>query len=225
MSDFKNLIEVLSHVEESLVIDLLPYARVVGSDENIGKLFVEPEVGIYLAGDAEPLFKQDSSYFIRDRTTGNFVAIPKPYTVTSTLLVRADIYNSKGEVVARDTMLQKVYRLLSEHPTTPVMAIRAAIATVDHYLTTVSRHTNRRFPQYRFTNLLKPSPEANDFIEKDEFMHAYEHLLDKVTDFVDGKHWNLYHLSVKGNSLIVQRGIDHRIYCYYQQIFKENAEE
>ena len=113
MSDFKNLIEVLNHVEESLVLDVLPYARVVGSDENISRLFVEPEVGIYLAGDAEPLFKQDSSYLIRDRASGNFVAIQKPYTVTGMLALRADIYNVKGEVVARDAMLQKVYRLLS----------------------------------------------------------------------------------------------------------------
>jgi hypothetical protein len=221
VSDFKNITEVLNHVEGSLVISLLDH--VMGLEDKYQDALISPPEGIYLITDIQPIMEIGKTYYPKSRYPQPEALFHATTDIDTLLSLRDDIVDHNGDMVIRHRDLVSRRRYFKTEPTLPVIALKAAIGIVEQYLVSVSRHSRRTHPRYRIDNLVLPGNEH--LIECDEFMHAFDRLLDIVTRFVDGDHWNLYHTRIKGSNLIVEKGIDYRILCYYENVFKETEEE
>jgi hypothetical protein len=213
MQDFKNLTEVIGHIEKVIVIDLMDH--ITNLDESHFQAFIEPLAGVYVVGNIEPLLEEGKTYFPKAQ-------YPNPRsrlkTVADILSHKDDIVDANGDTVVtfRDLVLKN--KFFKPEPSVPSIALKAAIGIVEQYITSVSRHSKRNHPRYRIDYLVKM--QHQDLVVTDEFMHAFEKLLDQVMDFIGDDHWNFYFTRIKGTSLIIEKAIDYRIYCYYENLFK-----
>lgn len=220
MSDFRNMTEVLNHVEKTIVIDLIPHVVALDSDPRLIEALYEPDQGIYLIGSVEPLVRLTGTYFTRREWESTRRPIQQKDTVEDLLALQDDILDYKGDILITLKDLTLKRRFFKNQPTVPSIGIKAAICVIEQYLVSVSRHSNRFHPCYRLEKLVDPS-KGSKLIETDEYMHGFERLLDIVTEFVNGNHWNLYFTHLRGTSLVIQQGIDYRIFKYYQDQFKD----
>lgn len=220
MHDPKTLSEVLEQTKEVMVIDLLDH--VTSIEEQYLNALVEPTEGIYVTGSIEPLFKPDQTYCMKAITTpGDLTIIP----YNTILASKYDVLDKNGNLVisAKDLFLKK--KFLSNKPSVPAVAIKAALAVVDDYITSVCRKANRN-RCYNLYSLVKHEYHSS-MVSKDEFMHVFERLLDQVMKFIGNDTWNIYFVKIKGTSLIIEKSVDWRVYRYYEDLFKaeENDEE
>lgn len=219
-TDFKNLTEVLEHVEETIVIDLLQHAVSLEEDPYLIAL-KDPVPGVYITGDLEPIINFNNIYY-RKQQFGSKSGLIKNFEQVITAC--DDIVNEHAGLVLTHRNIKTKKRFLNPAPTVPAMAIKAAISVVQRYLNTLSHHMRYAGNTYRLENLIQDKYVS--LIEKDEYLHAFEKLLDTVAEFVGKDHWNLYFYKLKGTSMIVTKGVDWRIYDWYRiQFEKENVSE
>lgn len=218
MIDFKNMAEVLSHVEEVLVIDLMEH--VTSMDEQYIKALIEPIKGIYVIGHVEPLLNDGKLYYPK-------ALYPNPKSRIKSLdnlaSINDDIVNEQGEVVITLKDLVLKGKFLKREPTVPVTAVKAAISVIEQYLISSSWYTKRSHPQYRLEYLVKP--ECQVMVVNDEYLDVFQRLRRLVMNFVGDDQWNIYFTKIKGTNFIIEKAIDYRIYCYYENLFKDQDEE
>lgn len=215
-NDFKTMTEVVLHIEEVTVIDLLQH--VVGLDDKyLDALKPAPE-GIYLQGSLEPIVSLTNPGYWADtkELITDFAKALKSK--------QADIVNMHGDVMLSRADMHKKARFLKPEPTLPATAIKAAVAVVQTYLNNLCRHTRTNICKYRLEQLVRESHMT--VIEKDEFTVAFEKLIDQVQDFVGRNRFNLFCTKLRGGQLIIEMGVDFRIMEWYQQKFeKEQPDE
>lgn len=218
MHDFKDMSQVLNHVEEVLVIDLMEH--VTSMEEKYIDALIDAPKGLYIVGNIEPLLLDSNTYYPK-----SLYPNPKRRIAGLTDLVSYsdDIVNAQGETVVtlKDLILKA--KFLKQEPTVPVIAIKAAISVVEQYLTSSSWYTKRSHPQHRLEFLVRS--EFQDMVVNDEYFDVFQRLRKQVMSFVGDDQWNIYFTKVKGTNLIVEKSIDYRIYCYYENIFKEQDEQ
>lgn len=219
MADFKNLSEVLNYVKEATVIDLMSHVMSL-DDEPFLKALVEPTEGLYLIGSIEPFIDKSKVYYPK-AFHGDPAMQIKDFSKLAAL--KDDIVNANFETVItyRDLVLKSKY--IKKEPTVPVTALKVAISIVEQYLTSISRFSKRKHPKYRLEYLIKQ--EYQYLVITDEYMHAFENLLDQVMAFVGDDHWNIYFTKIKGTNLIIEKAIDYRIFTFYQNHFASQEAE
>lgn len=219
MQDFKNISEVYRHVDEVLVIDLLSHAYSL-SDE-LAQTLIEPPQGLYLPGNAEPLFAKSKKYYRKSE----FGKGGKPYDVfdAKTLLkAKDDIVDSDGKGIMRWENVLTISRFLTPEPSIPVTAVRMAASIVQRYLHTLCRRVNHPSTITRIENLVKREDQYR--IDHDEYTIAFDHLTSEIARFVGKDHWCVYFHVLKGTSMIVEKGLDWRIIKYYENEFRQADE-
>lgn len=217
MSDFKNITEVLNYAQSTLVVSLLEH--VIELDEKYQEALIPPPEGIYLLGAIQPVLEIGKTYYPKSKYLQPEHLFHATTDIDALLTLKDDIVNQNGDLVIRFRDLVTSRRYFKPSPTLPVIALKAAIGVVEQYLVSVSRHSRRTHPAYRIENLVLPGND--NLVDSDDYMHGFERLLDIVTSFVNGDHWNLYHTKIKGTNLIIEKGIDYRILRYYEELFKE----
>lgn len=221
MQDFKSMTDVLLYVKGALVIDLMPHVMAVDEDPFL-KALVKPPEGLYLVGSIEPLVEKGKAYYPRSQFPTAAQPIQDLHTLSS---LKDDIVNTNGDIVLTLRDLITKSKFIKKEPTVPVTALKAAVSVVEQYLTSVSRNSKRSHPRYRLEFLVKET--YHDLIIDDEYMKVFKKLLNEVSDFVADDTFNMYYTKIKGTSLIIEKGIDFRIHCYYEDLFKsqETPEE
>lgn len=213
----KNMNELLTYVEEVAVIDLLTHA--MSLDEGMRDALNEPPEGLYLVGSIEPIMAVGRAYFPRSQWNNPKAIIRDFSKITD---IKEEIINSNMETVLTVRDLVTKSRFFRNEPTIPVMAMKAGIGIVEQYLSSICRHSRRTHPTYRLEYLVKN--EHRNLVDSDEYMHSFEKLLDQVMEFVGDDNWCYYFTKIKGSSLIIEKGIDHRIFKFYENLFKAEDE-
>lgn len=213
MSDFKSMTEVYNHVEEALVIDLMEHVTTM--EEKYQQALIEPPKGIYIAGAIEPLLQEGRSYYPR-------ALYPNPRGKLKTLNDIAshsdDIVNEAGDIVLSFKDIVHKRKFITNEPTIPATALKVAVSIVEQYIISSCCHSKRSHPTYRLEYLVRP--EYQDMIINDEYIQQFYRLRDKVMDFIRDDRWNVYFTRIKGTSLIIEKGLDFRVCCYYEHLFK-----
>lgn len=247
MQDFNNLAEIYAYTEETLVVDLVKHALSL-EEEHIAPL-IESEPGLYLPGNFEPTFLEKNVYYRRagmamtdgrapsildDEETSKSkrkvkgtvvsqngtVPIADVYAIPS---MGDDIYDAAFNLVMSGRDLRRLSRHFKKMPTIPAMAVRMAIGITQKMVSTMCRHSSNGYTRYRPDRLVKP--EHIELINSDEYMHAFESLLDEVQAFIGKDHWNFYTYRIRGGTLIIQKGLDWRVAEYYRMKFEREETE
>lgn len=230
MLDFKNMAEVAGYNEETLVLDLLQHAMAL-DDEPYVKALVPADKGLYLLGSVEPLLRDSEKYYYQSQMSPDPLK-PGIYNFDNALPIKDlgkvskypdDVVDVHGKVVLTARDIRSKGKYFRTEPTVPSTAIKMAITVVQRYLGTLCRHTSHIHTNYRMETLVKE--EYSYLIDNDEYMHAFERLLDQVMHFVGKDTWNIYFCSIKGNSLIINKSLDWRIYRYYELTLTEQEQE
>ena len=217
MSDYRNLDEVLGKAESVLVIDVLQHAMCLS--EEVQQTMEPPEEGLYVIGGIEPLVSTKKTYHYRSEYEQRLSIVD----FKGIFKQNEDILDHEGNLVisARDLKLKKKY--LTFTPNLPVTAVKVGIAVVMKFLNSLNRHTRTQNPIYRLNRFIKS--ECQDWVDREEYDHAFESLLDEVSNFVGKDTWHIYFCRVRGTTLMVEKMIDYRIYKYYEQLFSDNGDE
>lgn len=215
MSDYKTLADVLLRVDGVLVIDLLQHV-VTLEEHPYMQSFEEPPAGIYLIGSLDPIICDRKPGFYSE--TGQLVVDYK-----HALEGNDHITSQDGTVVLSKKILRSRARFFKTEPTIPATAVKAAVSVIKRYLSILCRHGCNMLASYRLENLVKL--DYRELIEKDEYMIAFEKLIDQVAEFVGDDVWCIYYSRLRGCQLVIEKGIDFRIYEYYRMKFeKEEAD-
>lgn len=246
MRDFKNIEEVMNYAQSTVVIDLLPHA--LGLEERFLNHLREHEKGLYLPGSFEPTYYESKQYFRRKDMTpvsngvpeiiaqeetsiskkaikGSFFdatgALPLPLSTLPKIV--DDIYDKDFNLVMSARDMSKFGRHLKPEPAIPSMAVRMAVGIVQTTVHNVCRHSTPCFNAHRPERLVKPEffQEEDSESVLDVFEDAFEKLLIQVHQFIGDDHWNFYTYRLRGPVLIIQKGIDWRIFRYYEDLFEK----
>lgn len=226
MMDFKSLTDVLAHVEEVCVIDLLDHA--VTMDEECQKALVPAPKGLYLVGAMDPILYEGTTYYAKADVvvTGDVYdfANSKPLTDFSRLIKKPDdVYDLSGKLIISKKQLAARARFLKMEPTLPIMGMKMAMAIVKKYLSTLCRHTSYIHDQTKIRDLIRP--EMLDRYDSEEYMDSFTRLIDQLDGFIGNDYWNMYWFKMKGTSMVVLKGVDWRVYRYYQLTLPDNDSE
>lgn len=208
--DFKSITEVLNHNKEVTVIDILSHVMSLDEDPYL-KALVPPAEGIYLLGSIDPILYKDRMYY--EMKTGKSIEFAK------ILKINDDIVDETGRIIVSLKDLKTKARFFKHEPSVPSVGIKIAIAVVTRYLGTLCRHTRHVHDRIRIDKYVRP--EYQEMVDKEEFVHGFERLLDLVTDFVGRDTWNIYFYKLRGTSLVIEKSVDWRVYRYYETRFEE----
>lgn len=233
MLDYKNIEELIKENKQVIVIDLLD--QVLGIEEvPYLTALLDPEPGLYVVGDIEPILKKSENYYLRSKLVvapynGTAMAgmvfydqSPKVEDYAAIAQIKDDIVDENGRVVISHKDLRTKGKYFRQEPTLPAVAIKMAIVLVQNYLNSLCRDTHVRFVSYSVESLVKK--EHMEMALSDEFIAAYSTLINKVMDFVDKDNWHIYYLKVKGTALIIEKTVDHRVLFYYEHMFAKQEE-
>lgn len=223
MIDFKSLTDVLAHVEEVCVIDLLDHAMTIGED--CQKALVPAPKGLYLVGSMDPVLYEGVTYYAKSDVVVNGdvydFANSQPIKDLSKLIKKPDdVYDATGKLVITKKQLMARSRFLKTESTLPVVGMKMAMAVVKKYLSTLCRHTSYIHDQARIRELIKP--EFLDQYDTEEFMDNFTRLLGQLDTFIGNDYWNMYWFKMQGTSMVVLKGVDWRVYRYYQMTLPES---
>lgn len=220
MIDFKSLTEVLSHVEQVLVIDLLDHA--MSLSEECSKGLIAPAKGLYILGSLEPILLESEKYYYKTQivTAGlkneiyDFAASPAIKDLSKITKFADDVYDSTGRVVLTSKDIRSKGKFFRNDPGVPSVAIKMAIAMVQRYLGTLCRHTSHIHTNTRVEHLVKDDHQY--LIDNDEYLIAFDNLITQINHFVANDQWNIYFYKIKGTSMVILKGVDWRVYRYYE---------
>lgn len=213
MSDFKNMTEVYNHVEQALVIDLMEHVTTM--DMTYQEALVDPPAGIYITGSIEPILLQDRKYFVRSAYQDPKVP---GINLKDIFDIKGDIVNEGGDVVLSFKDILQKKKFINFEPTVPVTALKVAVGIVEQYIISSCHHSKRSHPTYRLEYLVKP--QYQDMVINDEYIQQFARLRDRVMDFIRDDRWQVYYTRLRGTSLIIEKGLDYRVCCYYEHLFK-----
>lgn len=201
--------KMLIKTKETLVLNLLDH--VVNLDDLYRvDCYEEPRKGIYLSGSIDPIFYADSKYFWKNDQSVNIPIL----NIHELLTTFRTVIDSTEKVIIRGDTLFKQRKFLQTQPDIPVMAIKAAVATIIKYLNSLCSFTHVNDISYNLYRLVKN--EYRDLVNNDEFDVIFYDLVSKVQDFVGEDTWHIYFYKVRGTSIIIQKTIDYRIYDWYR---------
>lgn len=213
MSDFKNMTEVYNHVEQATVIDLMEH--VTAMDTAYQEALIEPPAGIYITGAIEPILLGDRKYFARSGYQNSKGA---GIDLRNLFDIKDDILNENGDLVLSFKDIVHKKRFINFAPTIPVTALKVAVGIVEQYLISSCHHSKRSHPTYRLEYLVKP--EFQHLVINDDYIEQFARLRDRVMEFIRDDRWQVYYTRLRGTSLIIEKGLDYRVCCYYEHLFK-----
>lgn len=213
----ENMSDVFKEVDAVFTIDLFKYIHHV-SDNVIESVRPNPE-GYYLNGSIEPVFRFDKKYFVKE----NNKYIPIDVTAKDFFKNNKSIYDWNNRLVFTAKQFTSIKRYLVRNVNYPVNLVNIAVYVVIEYLNSLNRNTSVSYKDYDIYKYVK-----NEFagcIADEVYQAEFSNLLDDVQNFV-GKHtWCFYFVKVNGFTLVIERGIDYRIYKYYELIAFKNQDD
>lgn len=213
MSDFNSMTEVYNHVEEALVIDLMEH--VTSMEEPYQRALLDAPSGVYITGAIEPIMSADRKYYPRS-LYGNPDSVIKD--LKDIWKIKDDIVNEAGDTILSFKDMVHKKKFINFEPTIPATALKVAVGIVEQYIISSCCHSKRNHPTYRLEYLVRP--EFQGLIINDEYIQQFARLRDCVMDFIRDNRWHVYFTRIKGTSLIIERGLDYRVCCYYEHLFK-----
>lgn len=224
MKDFENIVEVMAYRKEALVVDLLDFAIKLDDDELQDSLIPAPE-GIYTPGSTKPMFLADRVYYIGEPYLNNVVIGANLLKIPNSEIT-GDIYQADGrgrkvdvKLVIKASAFLKAKKYMTDHPTIPVPEINLAAAVAVGYIDTICPHSGITASGLHINDCIKR--EGTMLMERGVPEACFSEMLDKIMTFVGDDTWNLYAANVQNTNLIVSKGVDWRIYCYYRDRFEK----
>lgn len=215
--------EVVGHI----VIDLVPYA--MDLSEDLQSALKEPVDGLYLPGSVEPLFVSGENYLVCSKrkfypvTYQDIVShVVKTWETGSTqrTLLQGDLYNESGNLVIRRPLFERVAGRLKFGPTVPLAGCEMVIAVALDYLNTLSPYTSVALRHYRLPLLVKE--ERQELLEKQSYETALDDMILEIMKFVGRDTWSLYSYRVVGTTLLIDKGLDFRIFDWHRREIEES---
>lgn len=210
---YNNHSELLREVLDIKIIDLTPY--VLGLDPSLLNALEDDVSGWYLPHSVEPVFHLDKNYILFDGK--NEVIINDKHISDAILnnaeLPKGNIYGSDRKLIMTRTAFYRNRTFFKTEPTVSTAGYRAAIAVILTHLNSLCSFTNVAERGYKLPLMVKE--EYQYLLETNTFESAFDDLILEVLDFTRGFEWNIYHYRVSGMSIIIERGLDFRIYEWH----------
>lgn len=219
--DYNSISDLLREVLEIKLIELTPH--VLGLEQELVDALEDGSQGIYLPNTIEPVFHQNKKYIISKEDGKDQV-----YVTTKDLwdiiqgkmeLPEGHIYNEKGNSIMSRSAFMRLKTYMSLGSLVQTKACEAAIAVVIEQLSELNPHTHVAERHYRLRSLVKPGFE--ELIENSRYQTAFDNLVLEVMRFVGRDTWNYYHIKVNGTTLVIEKGLDYRIYQWHLKEIKQ----
>ncbi len=196
--------ELLRKVEEVMVIDVYSHASSI--PDNLLATLKEPEQGLYHKGGFKPVITlNDKCYHGNSQT---------PLKFDEVIDTQRNIYNENGELLLDAAMYRRDRKFYTTDApmfgTAMRLATAVALKTVDEYCPKFKPSPNE-IDYYRYIK-----PEFHYLVEENEYDEIFHPISKQVIDFVNNYNWNMFFHRSRGNALIIERGIDWRIYDWHR---------
>lgn len=220
MSEIKSLNDLLDKTTQVIVIDLFDHA--VSMEDKVQTMFIDPKPGLYLPGSVDPILESTKKYTYSNKFPNNIGKVDLNKLCTNA----GDILDQTGKIVITEQNIARRLKYFTTAPTVPAVAIKAASILTINYLTSLCQYTRSKNIHQSLEELVKPQFKTEFFKTEYEIQQSLFRLLDSVIEFVVEDTWHMYLTEVKGSTLIIEKGIDWRIYEWYRMKFeKENEDE
>lgn len=192
---------LLKETKAVLIINLSDYIRDLR--EKYDHIFKEPEPGIYLVGESTPLLKASQPYY----SETSFKTLTP---ITSLDDIEEPIVDGDGAMIIPTYIMRRKAKMLSAKPTLPVRALQIAFETIQDQIDEMLPHT----PAREYGNAVKShiQPEFHSVVTDGYIEAALSKLIRDITMFVGCDIWNLYYFKLNKTDLIVEKGVDYRIF-------------
>lgn len=208
---------LLKETKAVIIINLMDYIQ-----ELIKKYehtFKEPESGIYLVDSATPLLKPTQAYFSES-------SFKSQTPLTSLDDVEEQVVDENGDIIIPTYIMRRKSKMLSSKPTLPVRALQIAFETIQDQIDELLIHTPAR--EYGSGVKLHIKPEYHYLVTDGYIEASLGKLVRDISLFVGSDIWNLYYFKLNKTDLLIEKGIDFRVYDWTlkkeQEVFSDTDE-
>lgn len=210
---------ILFQTERKLVINLKEIGHLI---ETVCEGFLkETPKGIYTYINLEPVMVDGKEYYYKQGTE----VVP----VTDINQVNTAVYNSDHKIVISSSLLKNKAKFLSNKPFMPYYGIHIANRMVQGYLSAHSiynrsntdavRNIDKYFTDDAFATAETDPDDRVTYSSPDSlFGTALEEVMSDihgmVFDFMKGHEWNLHCTKLTNSTLVIEQGIDYRVFCW-----------
>ena len=194
---------LLTNPEKVYAIDTIDYLH---HYEKVKDKLI-PVKGLYITGIGKPIVEFSTSYYVYNGDSYTLITSVEDIKIT-----KSDIYifnQGEYEVRYKYSSLKKIVDSLTITPKVNY----AYVKFLEHMVSFIVQ----RFLEYttyvdnrKLTLCLKP--ESRSYITADEFIDDFSDLYELISDLVYENRWNMYFIRTVDTSIIVERGVDYRIY-------------
>lgn len=197
---------LVHHTNEVLVLDMMNYVQRLNT--KYGKYFIDPEEGIYVVNRTTPLLTSKSAYYTQK---GYAQRVP----LTSLDNVKEAVVDENGAVIIPQYMMLRKDKFLRATPNLPVRAIQIAELIAKEYIDSMLPHVAPYDYQSDLLKLVKPAGRA--LVRDGYFESICRRMIVDISLFVRADIWNLYFYRQDNTDLIVQKGVDYRIWKWTKE--------
>lgn len=223
--DFKNLTELRTFTKTSLIIDLAEHCSILVDEPIFDSLGPVPE-GLYIPGVVDPIFTLECpKYFASDyyKLIHGDLSVTPLESLDKVLATKEDIVDSNGQIALAVNKLARMRRYMRDTPTTPINIIKLATYLSVRCMEDMGvRSITEIYPLdtnslvENFNYKIYSSPEISP-----KFFKIYA----LIEDFIDEDLWCMYKVSLRDKTLFIDKGVDLRIYEWYEDRFLEEEKE
>jgi hypothetical protein len=217
MKDFNTLMEALNFVECTHFFSLYEAASIIASSEYAGQLKPSPK-GIWVPGAVEPNITTGTTVLV-GHADGIVREISGIQTVEQALSFGQDLRDKEGRV-----LFSPSYHAHVKYQDTPnpyYMACRLALELVKHQVCQQVRFSFDSVSTSYIDRLFIDDELSRTLLEQGYFQQLIGALLEQVNNFVYPHSFHLHYVKQLGYSLQLIRGIDWRIYKYYEHLYAD----
>jgi hypothetical protein len=246
---YKNIDDLRREVKAVAVFDLIPHVLSINSD--LLAALNDPEEGLYLPNSVEPVFEKDTIYTISTGRPGQldvavdwgqilqdiagtrplppghfFAGNPDGRWFSGPQVIGVPGPRPALRLVQPIHMNRRLYEHVKHHFKThaqvPYRGCEAAVATIVSYLDSLCEHTFVPVGKYDLRRIVKPECQET-MLAKESYESAFDKLWLEVQDFVGEDTWHMYYYYVKGTTLVIEKGMDFRIYDWHRRQLMEEV--
>ena len=222
-------------IEAMFTTDILFHAI---SIENAceGLLLPEPK-GVYTNTELEPVMVDGQTYYTLEETSGSSIAAiyggPKGKTckiitspskvltpITDINLVKTAVYDEGGNVIIGTNRMRSKEKSVSNSCFFPYRGIKIIKILVNDHIDTVVQY--RKYRKNCYDEIAKHL--ISDFDARGAFQllsgkieEIYAEIHRDISTFIGNKNWNIYHTSIRGSNLKIERDLDFRVHCWEKE--------
>lgn len=196
--------DLLLETSQLLVIDLVNELINVDS-EFLETISIEPEPGLYIAGDIDPFYKLTRNHKLHKLQGDEFYNELDSFIKT--------IKEEDSKIKLDEVLYKRIKHLITNKPTVPASSLKIMTCVIMNRIHHLCKYTRGSLAKDAYP-YIKPEYRTEDNIDFLETI--FDSLIIQILKLIGNDKYHIYFVELKKSVLYIEKTVDFRIYDWYR---------